>query len=129
MRIFILVVIMFVAIGSQTSLACEFEVTSFEERVNTAEKIFVGTVSQVGNGQATFKVERGIKNALPSDVVTVPIISNTCGLAFEAGEQWLYMGNNLNAGSKRLKFSTGQIQPEAVEFLNQKFPEKPANSN
>jgi hypothetical protein len=113
-------------IFAQPARPCEYVPVSFDDQVKAAEKIFIGTVEKIQDKTATFKVDQGIKNAFANESFKVEMVLNTCGISFEAGQQWLYMGNTAMSGSMLLRQADGHVLEQNAALVKEKFGPPPA---
>lgn len=122
---FFIFMFLFFLVPVMTAEACSPVPITPEQQIHEAQKIFVGTVTAVHDGKARFTVEKGYKNAHAGEIFEIDMIINTCGINFEPGQQWLYMGNTGISGSQILRDVAGHVFQEHLDWVKKTFDPEP----
>lgn len=121
----LMVAVWFIAVPAR---ACEPVATKWEDLAKNAKTAFVGTVTTVENGQATFTIEKNFREG-EGNSFDAEIIHNTCGIEFTPGQRWLYLGNNSSSGSLMLMSEYGVARKENIELAKTTFGDFPEDGS
>ncbi|MEZ0225663.1 MAG: hypothetical protein ACAH83_13995 [Alphaproteobacteria bacterium] len=127
LRIFL--VLGFFSAGMTQAGACSYVARTTEASVAAADKAFVGSIRTVENGLAIFHVEKGIKNVKDGAEFETEVherSKGSCGIDFQAGQRWLYLGPDAPSGSLLLQDEEGRAIAENVARVKEKFGDIPA---
>lgn len=128
----ILLVLVLLGAGAAQARACQYAARTIGEEVAAADKVFVGSVRTVENGLAIFSVEKGIKNIKDGQTLEVDVherSKGSCGIDFQAGQRWLYLGPEAPDGSLLLQDDQGRVLAENVSLVKKKFGDVPAEGS
>jgi hypothetical protein len=108
--------------------ACEPVAVKWDMLAANAKIAFVGTVTTVENGKATFTIEKNFRKG-EGNSFDAEIIHNTCGIEFAPGQRWLYLGNDASSGSLMLMSEYGAVRTENVELVKSTLGDFPADGS
>ncbi|HTK84004.1 MAG TPA: hypothetical protein VL625_02865 [Patescibacteria group bacterium] len=110
------------------ALACEPVAVKWDMLAANAKTAFVGTVTTVENGKATFTIEKNFRKG-EGNSFDAEIIHSTCGIEFTPGQRWLYLGNDASSGSLMLMSEYGVVRKENVDLVKSTFGDFPADGS
>ncbi|TAL27296.1 MAG: hypothetical protein EPN97_17605 [Alphaproteobacteria bacterium] len=130
LRIFLVIALL--AAGARGAAACQYAAQSLDEALKAADTAFLGSITTVENGLAIFSVEKGVKNAKEGATVDVEVQARSkgsCGIDFQPGQRWLFLGPDLPSGSLLLQDEEGRAVAANVELVKQKIGDIPADGS
>jgi hypothetical protein len=130
LRIFLVMILL--TAGAKGAGACQYVAQSLDEALKAADTAFLGSITTVENGLAVFSVEKGVKNAKDGATVDVDVHArskSSCGIDFQAGQRWLFLGPDLPSGSLLLQDEEGRAVAANVELVKQKIGDIPADGS
>lgn len=89
--------------------ACRYVPVPLEVSLERATTVFIGDVLSVDAGKAVFRVEKAIRGVADGDTLSVQMATHSCGIRFQPGQRWLYLGELLPSGSLLLRDEAGNI--------------------
>jgi hypothetical protein len=112
---------LFLFLPVSAAIACRYKTVSLDDSLAQASVAFIGDVVSIEDGIARFRAEKGIKGIGDGEYFAVRMPAHSCGIRFQAGQRWLYLGEILPSGSRLLRDEQGRLVPGNLRAVAEKL--------